>query len=253
MSRDWALFRVCMILYGISVVSLIVASIFLKTNDLAVSGIFGLVGGLFFIAGSIVGKKHDKVSQAKIDGLSQMMENLEHVPTTEDKYPWLDRNKLDRWTSEFKALEFSNLGDYTLGTGGVSVESFKLQEPFSRLMANEAYKCFADVTQSLRSKTGLSDMTCSIVTIFTSGRGCSTSNSKESKIVPGFLLPVNLVHHPGASPSELLRFHLEERDKLVKEGETIAEDMSFEAYQRYMSGIVKQIQDMVYNRVNRLM
>lgn len=189
---------------------------------------------VFLIVGHIFWRFHDRASQAKINRLRQDFDQLDMVPTLETNHLWLDLGKLHLWTTDLMELGFSSLGDYTINAGELEHEDLRVREPFVRVLANEKRHCFAEIGQSCRNKTEVMNMNCGFLTVLTSGDQCRTSNDAPPPEMARKLMP-NTFYEQNASPTDLLRAHISQRDKLIVEkGLVVQEDMSYEAYHQHV-------------------
>jgi hypothetical protein len=250
--RDQVLHRASLALFGIAILIMVIGMIVMDySHNLTITGILGIVAAVFLIPGWIISKISDKATQERIDNISLMMQQMDLVPAQAEDFQWLDCETLNKWTSELTSLGFKNLGDYTLGTGGITVEGAEISQPFSKVMVNENHKCFAEIGQSMHPKTVVKDATCSIVTFFVSGIDCRTVNSNAP--LPTVTLPFspNIFQKPGAQPAELLQLHLEQRDKLVKDGQVIDENTSFETYRQHFIDLTNHMQEWMNQRIRQ--
>lgn len=239
------LWRACLALYGIALALILTATVVLNSHHVGASLLLCLCGVGFFVAGTIVSWFHGKAAKANLAGIRQAFDQLDYVPTQETNYEWLNREKLYLWTTELSELGFTSLGDYTLSAGGVAADELQLSESFTRLMANERRHCFAEIGHARRPATGVKEIACSVLTIFTSGDDCRTSNGAPppatAKQFAKQFMP-NMLHSEGASPSDLMRTHLDQRDTLVSErGLVVQEATSYEVYHEH---VMKQKTDM---------
>lgn len=207
-----------------------------------------LIAGIVYIPARIFSRIHDKVSQKRIDDLKQIIRDIGYQPTQESNYEWLNREKLYMWTQEFDKLGFSRLGDYTVGIGAINTQEDFLPQSFTRLMANEKQKCFAEISQSKHQKTGLKEMACVITTLFTSGQQCKTSNESAPASAASMINEFGITpfYLPGATLDKLILAHIEQRDEMAaQQSLVISEDVSFEAYRQQSMKLMDRMQDWV--------
>ena len=209
-----------------------------RPHQFGLSLSFAIAAAPFLVSVFILSRIYSRVSQERISQLAEAMDRLSLSPAQASDYQWLDLGKIERWASEFELLGFSALGDYSIGAGEQATDALKLSQSFTRLMASGRQRCYAEVGQTCSPETGPKDVVCAVVTFFTSGQQCRTSNganpdAKLAQVLPGPIreLGMNLSTQPGASPDELLQVHLEQRDKMAAERGLVTQpDVSYEAY-----------------------
>jgi hypothetical protein len=260
--------RATMVLYGVIIVLLIIASILLNSHRIISSALFGGVAIALMLPAWILFKISDRISKAQIDMLSRMMNEIQFVPTQKEKYEWLNGDRLFTWTQVLVAEGFESLGDFTIGAGETSVEDVLNRQSFSRIMASSKLHCFADITQSTKAAGTAGEMICTLTSFFTNGQQHGTSNTAPPKIEMKARLPkinmeewqakmdavTQISRRPGVTPSELIRIHIEERDSIAAQRSlVVSEDISFEAYQLQMRQQSKRIREQINQSVDAML
>ena len=232
---DKMLWRACMASYGVSITLILSASVVWKLEHRKTSVILCAIGLGFWLLGNVASKLHAKASRANVDRLRQAFDEIDYVPTQATDHEWLDREKLHVWTTDLSELGFSSVGDYTVGCRGAAAQEFLPGESFMRLMASDRDHSFAEISQSVLPTTDVKAIACSMLTIFSSGDDCRTSNCAAPPEMVRKYIPTGF-YEQGASPRELLRIHLEQRDKLASEqGLVTNEDVSYDVYHQHTS------------------
>lgn len=235
--RNKVLWQITLILFGLSFVLVTAAVIAAKSHLPQYSLYAAIPGGFFLVLALILSTVHDRRAQSDINKYSQMINRLGITPADAKSFDWLDKSTLDHQSSELSDLNFAVIGDYTL-----NVEDAKIPKSFIRVAANEKYKCFAEIGQSVRPANGLKAMVCSIVTYYKSGEECRTGNGEAVGTNPLPLPWINSESVPGASPAQLLAYHLAQRDKYAVDKKLeVLDDASRESYEQQVQ---KRMQSM---------
>jgi hypothetical protein len=251
--REWMLWRITLAFYVLALLCLFATMFTGSIVHHPITRRLVLASIIISIPGYIISKFHDRLSRSRIDGLKQIINNFGIQPTQESDYEWLNREKLYMWTQEFDKLGFSRLGDYTVGIGTLNTQEDFLPQSFTRLMANEKQKCFAEISQSKHPKTGLKEMACVITTLFTSGQQCKTSNESAPASAVSMINEFGITpfYLPGATPEKLFLDHIEQRDRMAaQQNLVIQDDVSFESYRQQTVKNINQAQSWIKQKIS---
>jgi hypothetical protein len=150
--------------------------------------------------------------------------DIKHRPTDVRGCDAVDQQLLDRLTTELEELGFAVLAD--LETTGQTVMPIV---GFDRVLIHSEAGCIAVLSQLLQPAIPGGYSICSVFS-----NGLSYSTVDHATTAPGWAHrnPKHLWSaHPGVSSSELLRAHLERRDRLIDQfGLRVDPLMTVEAY-----------------------
>jgi hypothetical protein len=247
-----------LVLYGVMIAFLATASVAIELHALRLSLSLFAVALLLYIPTTIIFKKHDKAAAVKIAQLNKGIDALDLVPAKTEDFPWLDGDKVEKWTNELSNMGYVVLGDFTLSFGDSTPPQDVVSQSLSRLMANPDSLCFAEVGQSKHPQKGTLPAKCSITTFFTSGRQVQTTNAElavEAWAKPGIesmwtKLEISVEHKPGASPRELHILHQEQRETVRAEyGLSIVQDISFGTYRQCSKRVTDRMRSWAKDRI----
>ena len=206
----------------------------------------GIAASAACIAALALGGLRNRVAQDRIAKMSRIVRQVQLIPTQPEGCPWLDRDRLHALTTEVEDAGFQLLGDYSVGYEGEPVEDVHLPESFTRVMVDDKRRVFAEISQSVRGGSELTQMICTFATFFTSGDQCRTIGGKDPgsalQLLPQQQLQLSFSSEPGAAVDELLERHLDRRAKLSEErGLTVVDDTSIETYRQHIDEMLRRM------------
>jgi len=162
----------------------------------------------------------------KLKLLSVMPKKVSFVPTRPDAFPGLDLGNLAKYTDDFVALGFNPAADYTSEHENMNFSGF------ARLFINPSRRCFAEVNQVMAGNMAVTPMRCMILSCLGTKWSLSTTGSQPQAVLWASRLPENLVcYRPGATPTDLYREHLSQRNYIGNElGAEVSGEMSVQYY-----------------------
>lgn len=209
------------------------------------------------LAGGAVGiaflEVYMKISSARYrrtsTALREAMDDLTLQPANEADYAWLDSDRLREWSFHIASLGFRALGDYTVGMGGAA-RPRGISESFIRLMLSDENDCFAAISQRCVPGEKPKAMACVLTSLYTSGDSCTTTTAD---ILRPDLMPEltrNVFSCSTDSAAELLRAHLEQRDRVAEQGGLgVKHALSLDTYMEYAAQSAQRVREMANRRL----
>jgi hypothetical protein len=149
-----------------------------------------------------------RVRQAAIVG---MPEAMTFIPASRTDYPWLDHNGFREQLTELQTLGFHPIADCTVTFPGAP-------EGFARVLLNPQERVYAEVNQ-IRAGKDLTPVVTTFASTLSDGWSLATTTREVLPTTYAFMCTRKACwsSHPEAAPANLLRIHLERRERMCRD------------------------------------